>query len=508
MTTTLLPIVPAVRFARMRDYVSRHPESLVAALIVIQTVLWTFVPALTSSALPRNDIEGYMWGREWLLLSYKHPQLPAWCLEISRIITGVVGWPAYLVSQIFVSATFFFVYMLGKDLFDKRAAAAGTLLLTGFYFFSWPTVQFDHNVAQMPLWAAVVWFLWRSVERNRTAYWLGLSIASGIGMYAKFSTALLLLVALVWLLSDAKARSRLRSAGPWLALLLFLAIILPLAVAVVRDGFQPLTYVETERDSMHHFALAFVLKQLGNNIAFALLLILSFWRTEPDAETPPLEGRARAFLLVFALAPLLLLAAASLDGRVSNGWAAPMYNLLGLVAVLIFRNRLTPLTFRRLSLASLAIAALFPLARPAIGYVQARTEAKPRFVSFLPEDAIARRFAAIWQEQTGRPLRLVGGDALMSGFIAAPLADAEDFTELDQTKAPWVTAAQIERDGVLVVWTGHTAPDHLSALEAKFPVGRQGEESFEWSPSQRAKPVVVHYAIIPPAPGRSALPSP
>src|SRR5262249_50386736 len=161
------------------------------------------------------------------------------------------------------------------------------------------------------------------------------------------------------------------------ALLLFLAIILPLAVAVVRDGFQPLTYVETERDSMHHFALAFVLKQLGNNIAFALLLILSFWRTEPDAETPPLEGRARAFLLVFALAPLLLLAAASLDGRVSNGWAAPMYNLLGLVAVLIFRNRLTPLTFRRLSLASLAIAALFPLARPAIGYVQARTEAKP-----------------------------------------------------------------------------------------------------------------------------------
>ena len=94
-----------------------------------------------------------MWGREWVIATYKHPALPSWVLEATRILTGAVGWPAYLVSQLFVAATFLFVYLLGCDLMGRQRAAAGTLLLTGIVYYSWPTPEFNHNVAQTPFWA-------------------------------------------------------------------------------------------------------------------------------------------------------------------------------------------------------------------------------------------------------------------------------------------------------------------------------------------------------------------
>ena len=47
-----------------------------------------------------------MWGREWAIATYKHPALPSWVLEASRLATGTVGWPAYLAGQLFVAATY------------------------------------------------------------------------------------------------------------------------------------------------------------------------------------------------------------------------------------------------------------------------------------------------------------------------------------------------------------------------------------------------------------------
>lgn len=44
------------------------------------------------------------------------PAFPAWFLEASRRLTGAVGWPAYVISQIFVAATFGFAYLLGREL--------------------------------------------------------------------------------------------------------------------------------------------------------------------------------------------------------------------------------------------------------------------------------------------------------------------------------------------------------------------------------------------------------
>ena len=204
------------------------PTVLVGLLAVGQIVAWTLAPTLTHIVPPLDVVEGYMWGREWVIATYKHPALPSWVLEATRVLTGTVGWPAYLVSQLCVAATFLFVYWLGCDLMGRQRAAAGTLLLTGIVYYSWPTPEFNHNVMQTMFWAGFAWALWLAVERGSLRWWLLLGAFGAGGIYAKLSTGLFFVAAAAWIVLDARARRTLATAGPWIALGIVAAAAAPL----------------------------------------------------------------------------------------------------------------------------------------------------------------------------------------------------------------------------------------------------------------------------------------
>src|SRR5262245_27262719 len=177
-----------------------RPERGLAALMAAQIAFWTLAPALSHEAPPLDVVEMYVWGREHVVATFKHPNLPGLVLEATRLLTfGQTGWPAYLVSQVFIAITFCAVFMLGRDLMDGPRALAGTLLLTGVYFFSWVTPEFNHNVAQMPLWALVMLYLWRATTSGKALDWLLLGVFAGLSLWAKYSSAILLVVAAIWI---------------------------------------------------------------------------------------------------------------------------------------------------------------------------------------------------------------------------------------------------------------------------------------------------------------------
>jgi hypothetical protein len=218
------------------------PIRLVGLLAASQVLVWTLAPSLTHSSPPLDVVEAYMWGREWVIATYKHPAMPGWILEISHILTGAVGWPAYLASQICVASAFLLVFLLGRDLMGAEAAAAGTFLLVGVSYYQWPTVEFNHNVVQLPFWAGLPLAVWRAVERRSVFYWLLTATLAALGLYDKLSMTLLLVAAAGWLLYDPRARQALRAPGPWIGLVLFLTMMTPLAAWLVAHEFAPLRY--------------------------------------------------------------------------------------------------------------------------------------------------------------------------------------------------------------------------------------------------------------------------
>ncbi|MDR3493063.1 MAG: glycosyltransferase family 39 protein, partial [Ancalomicrobiaceae bacterium] len=241
--------------------------------ILLQGLAWVLIPALTYASPPLDVVESLMWGREWLLTSYKHPALPSWALEVGRLATGSALWSPYVVSQVFIAATYLLVYRLGRELMSPGAALAGTLLLAGLTYFTWVAPEFNHNIAQMPVWAAIMLVLWWAVEGNRLWAWLLLGVLAAAGFYTKFSVIVVLAACGLWMLIDAKARSRWLSPGPWLAIAVTLVLVVPLVRALAAVHFLPLTYLADRSGDATPRLAEFVTVILADH---ALLIALAF----------------------------------------------------------------------------------------------------------------------------------------------------------------------------------------------------------------------------------------
>ncbi len=483
----------------------RKPDRALAALCLTQIVLWTVAPALSHDAPPLDVVEGYLWGKHLPLATYKHPALPAALLELSRQLTGAVGWPAYLLSQCSVALTFLCVYVLGRDTLGGQRSLLAVLLLTGIYYFMWPSIEFNHNVLQMPIWAGLALALWRAVERRDTAWWILAGLIAGLGLYAKISTLLFIACAGVWVLADARARACLEDIGPWLALIIFLAMGTPLYLWLVKNQFQPLEYAAYRGATMGRFAAFFIAEQIlaVTTTALALILALVICRPKRDPAWPLRtleEARLLRFSLILLLGPLVVVTAGSLFSGLGlrGAWGFPTLNLAGVAIVLLGGHLIRPAARSLLAVMAAAFLlttalgyAVVTLAAPAFGKVKRQN---------YPQAAIATELRRIFMAQTGRPLTIIATDGLdwagaLAGLSGREMLDVTSDPELVQT--PWITQARIAREGLLVVWEagGRRVPESI----AKLAAGRvRGEASFPIPRFPGSKPIIVGYAIVPP----------
>ena len=487
---------------------SLRPSLVLFAFCLAQIVAWTFAPAWTHDAPPLDVVESGMWGREWVLATYKHPAAPSWALELTRLATGAIGWPAYLVSQFCVTATFVLVWRLGLDLFGEDdegqgRALAGVLLLAGLFYFSWPTPEFNHNVAQLPVYAAIAWLTWRATTRGTWGWWAGLGLVCGAGLHVKYSVAVVVAISAVWILFDGGFLRRLATPGPWIALALAALVAAPQVWWLVGHDYMPFVYA---RSRAGHALSSRPLASLGAILAaHAGLFVLAAIAGLFGRGARPgmlLARRQMRFLLLFALGPVMatLAMTALLSMGTRDMWFMPMADLSGLLVVGLTAMRWTPARLRRLTGAAFALVAILPTA------YAVTVDYQPRLTGVLlraawPQRAISQRMQEVWRDRTGAPLRIVAGDQWIAGLVGLSAPDAPSIlTNGDPTISPWIDAARLRREGALLVWTTEFKAPRMVELAAGLS---EGEEDFAVPGLPKLPPVRVHYAVLPPNAFRS-----
>ncbi len=477
-----------------------RPGRGLAALMLAQIFFWTLAPLFSHSAPPLDVVEMYAWGREWVVATFKHPNLPGLVLEALRPVTGNAWQAAFVVSQLCIALTFWAVYALGRDLMGPPRALAGTLLLTGVYFFSWPTPEFNHNVAQMPLWALVMLTLWRATTHGRTREWLLLGLVGGLSLWAKYSSAVLLAAAAAWILYDGLARKRLLSPGPWMALAAFLATAAPQALWLLEHDFAPFAYAARRASEGEWYAsLEFLFTLAIDHLPMLIVLACAGWFGKAAAEAPARpERRAMRFLLAMALGPALLTAIAALasGAGLRSSWGAPMVVLSGLLAVALLSDKYNPARLRRTAIgAGVLIVLVSGLYYGHMRYGVAITGDPLR--GNWPQSRISDTLEQRWQEETGAPLRIVAGDIWTAGLIGLGQADPPSvLIDGDYAISPWVTPADVARSGALIVWSEEEPPS-LTALLNHATRGRLTVRA-PYARAEAAPNIVINYAIIPP----------
>ena len=500
------------------------PLLIVLLLCLLQAGLWTLVPALVHSAPPLDVVESALWGREWVWATYKHPSFPGWIIEIGRMLTGSAHWPAYLASQIAVIVTYLVVFALGRDMFAgeehaSRLALAAVLLSSTLYYVSLPTPEWNHNVPQMPLYALVIFFLWRATSAtpgqgtgrwHGLASWLALGLFSGIGMHVKYSFGILLVVAALWIVLQKRGRL-LATPGPWLGLAVFLVVTAPQIIWLLRNDLLPLAYARARASGASvSQPFTFLLAQLADHGAMLALAAIAGLIVFRRPRWSGLVGRREVrFLLLLGLGPALFLAALALFAGfgLKTMWGLPMFSLSGLIIVALGRDRLTATALRRLMIGAFLVVVALPLGHGVFVLLGDRVSARPLRVQW-PQAAIAESLRAAWSKETAAPLRIVAGGEWLAGLVALQDPDLPSImTRGDLRLSPWITPRRLAREGVLIVWQdrGHGPPAWARQLAGDRPFRAL---RFAWPGFPQLPPLTVRYAVVPPQAAGARRPPP
>jgi Dolichyl-phosphate-mannose-protein mannosyltransferase len=468
-----------------------------ALLVLAHVVGWTLAPGLAHWAPPIDTLEVYMWSRDWILVSNKHPNMAGWLLAAVHGVVGVYGWSAYILAQLCTALTILFVYLLGREVTDARSAALGAALLCTVGYFTWFTPQYNANVVSLPFWAGFILAVWRARHSGTIANWVLVGLVGAGVVYCKVSGALLLLVAVGYALFDPRLRRQLLTPGPWIAAVVCAALFTPALIEMQRQNFQVLDHAAAKsagRANPHIFLGA----QILMCAVMLLILAVTMKRALPKVDQHRPDAKdAYTFVLVFALAPmgLLLVQSVLLGTRLHDLWGIPMGSLFGLVAVMTIQRRGFNIDGRRL----LQIVWFVVIATPLI-YFAVKTwtgGTKPQTTSW-PQRQISKRLEALWTEETRTPLKLVAGDAWEAGLVALTAQGIPSLLiDMEPSRAPWITADRITRDGLLVVWPfTYKDGDHL--LRPLTKDCRPKSTTFNWPGRPNSPPLKLTYCILPP----------
>jgi 4-amino-4-deoxy-L-arabinose transferase-like glycosyltransferase len=495
----------AGNWAALNGWLQANPLRALLVFIGAQILIWTLVPWALGWSLPLDVVcEGLSWGHEWQWGYYKHPPLPSWEAEVAFDLLGDIG--PYLLSQISVGVTYLFVYLLGRRMMPAPYALAGTVLLAGVYYFSIPTPQFNHNIAQMPLWAAAAYFYYRSLETRTLGSWTLLGLTIGLGMLTKYSTAMLAAAIIFYALSARSTRNIFASAGPYLAILVCLVVMTPHLIWLVHNNFPTLNFVVHRAGhtvAIHRLLtpLTFLAAQLAALLpCLTVAAIAGIVGRGSFRELPTWRDDNLRFLIVLGLGPALLAAFLSLASGLGlyDEWGTTMWNLTGLLLVYASKPWWENISFPRLFL---CVAALF-VAMP-VAYAIAETYgpewrgAHPR--TQWPDRAMAQRLSAAWTRTTGRKLEVVAGAPWLAGLIALRSEPRPSvFTDANFREALWLSPAKVRESGTLVVWqVSKQTP--LPPANLMLPgLQMMGTMDFMWPYSNKIEPLHIGWGIVPP----------
>ena len=152
--------------ARERASLLAHPKAILFAVLALHFAAFSLIAILTQPTLPLDVIEQVSWARnpEWAY--FKHPPLPAWCLAALMALTGGQPWIAALAGPAAATLALWIVWLLARRILDPVRALLSVLLLEGVVHFNVLSLEFNHNIIHLPLWAFIAYASHRAIREN------------------------------------------------------------------------------------------------------------------------------------------------------------------------------------------------------------------------------------------------------------------------------------------------------------------------------------------------------
>ena len=400
----------------------KNIDKLFYIFLLFHLVVWTLVPTFTNENLPLDVIEALAWGSNLDWGFNKHPPGSAFFPEIMFQIFGPNDWAFYLLSQIFVILSFYFVYKLSIEIFkSKELSLLSVLLLESIYFFNFTTPEFNVNVCQLPFWSLVVYYSWKiyndKIISFKDCVLIGLFAVAGF--LSKYLFAYLLFSIFIFFLFIIFIKKEKKFDFKYIIIIeVFLVLLVPHFIWLTENDYITLTYglERTSVDSnslIDHikYPLIFLGKQIGILIPF-LILILTL--TKKLRIGFNMKNKKLIFLIFITLAPIFLMFLTSLifGSKIRTMWMTPFYLFFGTLFIELYRKNID---LRKLNKFFTIFFILFFLSPSLYGYISLTKDNKR---TDYPGKEIAELVERRWSKNFSNEIKYVIGDEWIAGNLS------------------------------------------------------------------------------------------
>ena len=415
------------------------------AFIIVHLILWTLIPSITNQNLPLDTIEALAWGSNLDWGFNKHPPMSAFFPEIFFKIFGPQDWSYYLLSQIFVIISFYYVFKFSNEILNNNLLSLiSVLLIEGIYFYNFTTPEFNVNVCQLPFWSLTVYYSWKIYNGKEIKFLdcLLVGLFAAFGFLSKYLFLYLLVsIDLLFFYLIFIKKERKFDFKYLLTFEVFLILLVPHLIWLNNNDFITITYglarTGLEQSSvLDHikYPLIFISKQIGILIPFLIMIWLLVKKFQFKLN---LKDKKLLFLLAINILPIVLMFITSLitGSKIRTMWMTPYYLFFGTLFVYLLKSKINT---KKLNAFIYSFVFFFLLSPALYAYISiSKDNKRTDYFGNDIADLVERR----WDKNFSNEIMYVVGDEWYAGNLSYHLSDRpkwfltieKKFDQLDPT---------------------------------------------------------------------------
>ena len=403
------------------NVLNKNINNIFFIFAITHLLIWTMIPSLTNSNLPLDTIEALAWGSNLDWGFNKHPPMSAFFSEVFFNIFGSQDWAYYLLSQIFVVISFYFIFKFAFEILGNiKLSLISVLLLESIYFFNFTTPEFNVNVCQLPFWSLVIYYSWKIYDAKEIQFYdcFLIGLFAAIGFLSKYLFVYLLLSISILFIYVIYKKFKNFDFKYLIIIEIFLVLLVPHLIWLFDNNFITVSYglkrsgLE-ETGILNHvkYPITFLLKQLGILIPFFFLVRLLIKKIEIKLN---FNDRKFLFLLSISILPIFLIfiTSAITGSKIRTMWMTPFYLSFGIFFIYLFRSQIN---FKKINSFLVGFLFLFFLSPSLYAYISiTQTDKRTDY----PGKEIAAKVQFTWQQDFKKEIEFVTGDEWKAGNLS------------------------------------------------------------------------------------------
>ena len=403
------------------NVLNKNINNIFFIFAITHLIIWTMIPSLTNSNLPLDTIEALAWGSNLDWGFNKHPPMSAFFSEVFYNIFGSQDWAYYLLSQIFVVISFYFIFKFAFEILGNiKLSLISVLLLEAIYFFNFTTPEFNVNVCQLPFWSLVIYYSWKIYDAKEIQFYdcFLIGLFAAIGFLSKYLFIYLLLSISLLFIYVIYKKFKKFDFKYLIIIEIFLVLLVPHLIWLFDNDFITVSYglkrsgLE-ESEILNHikYPITFLLKQIGILIPFFFLMWLLIKKIEIKFN---FDDKKFLFLLSISILPIFLIfiTSAITGSKIRTMWMTPFYLPLGIFSIYLFRSQIN---LKNINSFLVGFLFLFFLSPSLYAYISIiKTDKRTDY----PGKEIAAKVQFTWEQDFEEEIEFVTGDEWKAGNLS------------------------------------------------------------------------------------------